>query len=85
MKALASKEVKVVIADISDSVEALTPMLVGTDVFISAIGGLAQQSQMNLITAAKEAGVKRFVPCDFASIAPPGGVMVLRDEVRLLF
>ncbi|OAG36731.1 hypothetical protein AYO21_09115 [Fonsecaea monophora] len=46
---------------------------------ISCIGPEAQQSQLNLATAAKAAGVKRFVPCAFITICPPGGVMQLRD------
>jgi hypothetical protein len=36
---------------------------------------------MTLVRAAKAAGVKRFVPCGFITIAPPKGVMFLRDEV----
>lgn len=45
---------------------------------------MSQLAQKNLAAAAKEAGVKRFVPCFFATICPPGGVMILRDEVRTL-
>lgn len=41
-----------------------------------------QQSQISLANAAKKAGVKRFVPCGFGVVAPPGGVMRLRDLVR---
>ncbi len=81
MKALAGKGVKFLIADISSPVDDLVSVLSGTDVLISTIGGVAQLAQMNLVTAAKKAGVKRFIPCDFASICPPG-VMMLRDEVR---
>jgi hypothetical protein len=39
--------------------------------------------QMGAITVANEAGVKRFVPCGFATINPAGGVMLLRDQVCL--
>lgn len=81
VKALAEKGVRVLIADISSPVDDLVSVLSGADILISAIGGMAQLAQMNLVTAAKEAGVKRFIPCDFASICPPG-VMMLRDEVR---
>ncbi|KAJ7656200.1 hypothetical protein B0H17DRAFT_1146258 [Mycena rosella] len=38
-------------------------------------------AQLSLATAAKQAGVKRFVPCAFTTVAPPGGVMYLRDTV----
>ncbi|KAJ7687138.1 isoflavone reductase family protein [Mycena rosella] len=34
---------------------------------------------LSLATAAKQAGVKRFVPCAFTTVAPPGGVMYIRD------
>ncbi|KAJ8071882.1 hypothetical protein OCU04_002190 [Sclerotinia nivalis] len=80
VKSLTARGVKILVADIGSPVEDLVPAITGTDVLISAIGGVAQLAQMNLVTAAKKAGVKRFVPCDFASVAPPGGVMVLRDE-----
>ena len=85
MKAFSEKNVEVRIADITGPVEDVIPILSGFDVVISAISaidGTSQLSQMNLATAAKKAGVKRFVPCAFASVCPPGGVMMLRDEVR---
>ncbi|KAH7409047.1 isoflavone reductase family protein [Cadophora sp. MPI-SDFR-AT-0126] len=80
VKELTKRGVKILVADVSSPIDELVPVITGTDILISAIGGTAQLDQINLITAAKKAGVKRFVPCDFASIAPPGGVMVLRDE-----
>lgn len=49
---------------------------------ISAISASSQLAQLALATAAKQAGVKRFVPCGFITVAPPGGVMELRDQVR---
>ena len=81
MKALAEKGVKLLIADIASPSADLVSILSGIDVVISAIGGMAQLAQLNLVAAAKKARVKRFIPCDFASICPPG-VMMLRDEVR---
>lgn len=45
---------------------------------------MALLSQINIVTAAKKAGVKRFVPCGFATVCPAGGVMVLRDQVTSL-
>lgn len=56
------------------------PLLEGIDTVISAIGPTAQFAQFPLITAAKRAGVKRFVPCGFTTICPPGGVMLIRDD-----
>ena len=82
MKALSEKGVKVLIADITGPMEDLIPILSEVDILISAIDGMSQMPQMNLATAAKIAGIKRFVPCAFATVCPPGGVMLLRDEVR---
>ncbi|CZR63605.1 related to Isoflavone reductase homolog P3 [Phialocephala subalpina] len=79
VQALTEKGVKILIADISGPAEELINALTGIDVVISAIGGMAQMAQMGLVEAAKKAGVKRFVPCDFASVCPVG-VMMLRDE-----
>ena len=45
---------------------------------------MALLAQMNIVSAAKKAGVKRFVPCGFATVCPPGGVMKLRDQVHSL-
>ncbi|KAJ7768146.1 hypothetical protein DFH07DRAFT_1008764 [Mycena maculata] len=51
------------------------------DVLISAIGAMEQLAQIQLATAAKGAGAKRFVPWGFTTVAPPGGVMPLRDKI----
>lgn len=51
------------------------------EVVISCVGPAEQQDQIPLAKAAKKAGVKRFVPCGFITVCPPGGVMWLRDEV----
>lgn len=47
---------------------------------VSAIGPLEQHAQIPLATAAKKAGIRRFVPCGFITVAPPGGIMALRDS-----
>jgi hypothetical protein len=59
------------------------PLLKDVDVVISAIDAGSQLSQLNLVVASKKAGVKRFVPCAFITVAPAGGVMGLRDQVCL--
>lgn len=55
--------------------------LADVDILISAVTGTAILRQKNVILAAKEAGVKRVIPCDFAT---PGakGVRELHDQVR---
>ncbi|KAJ6459995.1 hypothetical protein C8R45DRAFT_843061 [Mycena sanguinolenta] len=77
---LATRGVKIHVADIGGPIEELVCILTGVDVFISAIDAMGQAAQLQLVRAAKKAGVKRFVPCAFVTIAPPGGVMALRDS-----
>jgi hypothetical protein len=80
---LEAKGVEIRLGDATDEIDALVPILKDIDIVISAIDAGSQLSQMNLVDAAKRAGVKRFVPCAFITVAPPGGVMDLRDQVRL--
>lgn len=56
--------------------------LSGIDVVVCSVGPADQPDQIPLARAAKKAGVKRFVPCGFITVAPPGGIMWLRDQVR---
>lgn len=67
--------------DLKASDEQLIEVLAGIDVVVSCVGPAEQQDQIPLAKAAKKAGVKRFVPCGFITICPPGGIMWLRDEV----
>lgn len=81
--ALAARGVEVVAADLSGPEEQLVDLLKGVDTLISAVGAREQFAQIPLATAAKKAGVKRFVPCAFMTVGPPRGVMQLRDWVSL--
>lgn len=56
--------------------------MTGIDVVVSGIYWLNLDDQLPLIQAAKVAGVKRFVPCNFGTPAPRG-VMKLLDHVRI--
>ncbi|KAL1748638.1 hypothetical protein HDZ31DRAFT_29205 [Schizophyllum fasciatum] len=56
----------------------LVALLKGADMVVSAITPYLFEAQRPLFVAAKEAGVKRVVPCDFGSHAPPGA-MFLQD------
>ena len=67
--------------DLKAPEEQLIEALAGIEVVISCVGPAEQQDQIPLAKAAKAVGVKRFIPCGFITIAPPGGVMWLRDEV----
>ncbi|KAJ6605407.1 hypothetical protein DFH09DRAFT_1121335 [Mycena vulgaris] len=80
IKKLAERGVKIRIVDIGGPIEALVESLAGIDVLISTIDAMSQLAQLSLATAAKQAGVKRFVPCAFITVAPPGGAMALRDS-----
>ncbi|KAJ7639900.1 hypothetical protein B0H17DRAFT_1216760 [Mycena rosella] len=77
---LVERGVKIRVVDIEGSAEAVVENLAGIDVLISAIDAMGQLAQLGLATAAKKAGIKRFVPCAFTTVAPPGGVMGLRDS-----
>ncbi|KAJ7982981.1 hypothetical protein DFH06DRAFT_978420 [Mycena polygramma] len=80
VKALAERGIKIRIADIEGPVEKLVESLAGVDILINAIDAMSQLAQLQLATAAKEAGVKRFVPCAFTTVVPPGGIMAMRDS-----
>lgn len=71
--------------DLKASEEQLLEALSGIDIVVSCVGPSEQQDQMPFAKAAKLAGVKRFVPCGFITIAPPGGIMWLRDEVSFTY
>jgi hypothetical protein len=79
---LKERGVEVRIGDATDSIEVLVAILKDIGVVISAISAGSQLAQLALVTAAKQAGVKRFVPCAFITVARAGGVMELRDQVR---
>lgn len=51
----------------SESTEQLQEHLKGVDTVISAISWTYFSSQKPLIRASKEAGVKRFIPCDWGT------------------
>ncbi|KAL1625519.1 hypothetical protein SLS56_007341 [Neofusicoccum ribis] len=82
VKKLVERGVSIVIADINGPTENLVEIQRGIDVTISAIDAGSIHAQKNLATAAKEAGVKRFVPCAWITVAPGGGVMVTRDHLN---
>lgn len=58
----------------------LKAALLGVDFIVSVITALALETQRALFAAAKEAGVKRVIPSDFATVCPPG-VRTLHDKV----
>jgi hypothetical protein len=81
VQAIRQLQVEIRVGDAADDAVSLDLLLEGMDVVISAISPLALMQQLNLLHAAKTAGVKRFVPSAFSCICPPGGAMALRDSV----
>lgn len=67
--------------DLKAPKEEAAKSLAGQDVVVAAISIPATGEQIPLATAAKLAGVKRFMPCFFAPVAPPKGAVTLRDTV----
>lgn len=65
--------------DIDGTHEDLVGTLSGIDILISCIAPLEQIKQISLATAAKAAGIKRFLPCAFRTILPPMGLHMLRE------
>jgi len=83
--ALQERGIAVVAADIRGSFDELVELLTGFDVVISAIDARALHDEPVLADAAKAAGVQRFVPCFFATIVPPRGILTIRDYVSSIF
>ncbi|RSL68064.1 hypothetical protein CEP54_002927 [Fusarium duplospermum] len=76
---LADKGVKIVATDLAGSEEELKKALTGIEVVISTIYGGSVTAEISLINAAKAVGVQRYVPCFFATVAPPTGALRLRE------
>jgi hypothetical protein len=75
---------KVVTGDLSDPISTLASLLIGIDTVISVLFPLYIHEQIPLVDAAVLAGVKRFVPCNFTTPCPRGGIFSLRDAKELV-
>ncbi|KAF5605742.1 isoflavone reductase P3 [Fusarium pseudoanthophilum] len=80
--ALKEKGINVVAADLSGPEDELARVLDGINTVISAISATGLLAQIPLINAAQAAGVKRFLPCCFAPVMPPAGILELRDIMK---
>ncbi|KAF5574646.1 isoflavone reductase [Fusarium pseudoanthophilum] len=76
---LKERGIKIVPIDLGGSHDELVAALTGIDTVISAIHFQSLDDEVPLSNAAKRAGVKRYVPCFFATIAPRG-IMDARDR-----
>lgn len=76
-----ARGVEIRLGDIADTEDKHKAVLSGVDVLISAVASEHLTAQKPLISAARDVGVKRVIPCDFAM---PGakGVQDMLDEVR---
>ena len=68
--------------DISDDHEKLKKTLDGVIILISCVDWFSIDKQKGIFLAAKEVGVERVIPCDFATVGAKG-VSAMRDKVRL--
>lgn len=73
--------VEIRVGDINDPPEDLKPVLTGVDILISAVFAFILDAQRAVFQAAKEAGVRRIVPCDWGTPGAPG-IRRLHDIVR---
>ncbi|PCG90888.1 Hypothetical protein PENO1_096830 [Penicillium occitanis (nom. inval.)] len=71
--------------DLTAPEDELAEALKGIDIVVSSVGPSDQHIQINIATAAKAAGVKRFIPCGFITVCAPGGIMWLRDEKEKVY
>ncbi|KAL4749483.1 hypothetical protein BDW72DRAFT_214061 [Aspergillus terricola var. indicus] len=76
---LRDRGIHIVSADLPGPHDELVEILGGIDVVISTIHHQSLADEIPLATAARAAGVKRYVPCFWATVAPRG-VMQLHDE-----
>lgn len=86
MEAIKARGINIVIGSLADSLDDLVTVLRGYDTIINAISAATpQQLVLALTDAVAQAKPKRYVPCSFATICPPGGVMALRDDKEEIF
>ncbi|CAI0655028.1 unnamed protein product [Colletotrichum noveboracense] len=76
---LAKRGVKIAPADLDGPQADLEHTLAGVDVVISTIYGGSVLAEISLVNASKAAHVKRYIPCFFATVVPPKGVLLLRE------
>jgi hypothetical protein len=76
-----SQGVKVIPVELEGPYEKLVKALQGQETVISCVIPFTADAQISLANAAKDAGVRRFVPSSFGPICPPSGVLVLREIV----
>ncbi|CAJ2513880.1 Uu.00g019990.m01.CDS01 [Anthostomella pinea] len=77
---LRDRGLKIVTGDLTGSIKDLVALVCGTDTIISTIYPESVGEQIPLVDAAVQAGVRRFVPCNFGTPSARGGIMDMRDR-----
>jgi NmrA-like family len=78
---LKNRGIKILPAVLTGPQDELVKVLVDIDVVISTISFGSIEEEIPLANAAKQAGVKRFIPSGWATVIPPTGVMAAREFV----
>ncbi|KAK6068161.1 isoflavone reductase family protein [Seiridium cupressi] len=84
VKDFRERGVKVITANLKGPKKDLVDILTGIDVIVSCIYWLNLDDQIPLMEAAKEAGVKRFVPSSFMTAAPRGVMLLTEKKEEIL-
>ncbi|RPD76835.1 NAD-P-binding protein [Lentinus tigrinus ALCF2SS1-7] len=76
--------VEIRVGDFTDDFEKLKQYLHGVDILISAVDAGVVGAQREIFRAAKEVGVQRVVPCDWATPSAKGVILIndLKLEIR---
>jgi hypothetical protein len=85
VQALLTQNIKAVFLDLNQPTHVVANGIKGYDIVLSAIGFRSRAAENALVDAVAIAGTSRFVPCAFASVAPPGGILGLRDEKEVTY
>ncbi|KIL89821.1 isoflavone reductase-like protein [Fusarium avenaceum] len=79
-----SKGVSIVSLELEDNHDVLVKALTGQDVVVCSLLPFFPGAELALASAAKDAGVKRFIPSAFGPSCPPSGVMLLRETKEIV-
>ncbi|KAI1495899.1 NAD(P)-binding protein [Biscogniauxia marginata] len=79
VQGLKDRGLKVATGDLTGPHDTLAALLQGIDTVISAIFAPEVGDQVPLVDAAVEAGVRRFVPCNWGTPCARGGILDIRD------
>ncbi|KAJ4292459.1 hypothetical protein N0V90_009121 [Kalmusia sp. IMI 367209] len=82
---LSQKGVKIAAVDLNGPEEKLVETLQGIDVLIASVPPTVLDVQLPLIRAAKQAGVKRFLPSAYSMVIALGGVSTVQEKKEQIY